>query len=35
MNSRPIERLHKDVVAMGKKLKLSQKKIDATVAETP
>ncbi|GCE64457.1 hypothetical protein OMCYN_00368 [cyanobiont of Ornithocercus magnificus] len=27
------ERLHKDVVSMGQKLRLSQKKIDAAVAE--
>ena len=28
-------RLYKDVVGLGKKLRLSQKKIDATVAEHP
>ena len=29
------ERLHNDVVGIGKKLRLSQKKIDATVNEHP
>ena len=29
------DRLYKDVVGLGKKLRLSQKKIDATVAEHP
>ena len=29
------ERLFKDVVGLGKKLRLSQKKIDATIAEHP
>lgn len=29
------DRLYKDVVGLGKKLRLSQKKIDATVADHP
>ncbi len=29
------DRLYKDVIGLGKKLRLSQKKIDATVAEHP
>ena len=29
------DRLHKDVVALGQKLRLPQKKIDATVKEHP
>ena len=29
------ERLFQDVVGLGKKLRLSQKKIDATIAEHP